>query len=85
MGIAASIARRRKATSKSVADADILNVSGRRCYVVGRSEAPRGIITLNDVLATPRDEWSRTPNVPSRSRGAATKKKMKNAEVDLQR
>ena len=34
--------------------------SGRRCYVVGESEAPRGIITLNDVLATPRDEWSQT-------------------------
>jgi len=34
--------------------------SGRRCYVVGESEAPRGIITLNDVLATPRDEWGRT-------------------------
>jgi CBS domain-containing protein len=34
--------------------------SGRRCYVVGESEAPRGIITLTDVLATPRDEWSQT-------------------------
>src|SRR4030095_13125243 len=34
--------------------------SGRRCYVVGESEAPRGIITLNDVLATPRDEWGQT-------------------------
>jgi len=32
--------------------------SGRRCYVVGESEAPRGIITLTDVLATPRNEWS---------------------------
>jgi Zn-dependent protease/CBS domain-containing protein len=34
--------------------------SGRRCYVVGPIEAPRGIITLNDVLAVPRDEWGRT-------------------------
>src|SRR5262245_4983842 len=34
--------------------------SGRRCYVVGEREAPRGIITLNDVLGTPRDEWSQT-------------------------
>jgi Zn-dependent protease len=34
--------------------------SGRRCYVVGESDAPRGIITLTDVLATPRDEWSHT-------------------------
>jgi Zn-dependent protease/predicted transcriptional regulator len=34
--------------------------SGRRCYVVGPSDAPRGIITLNDVLAVPRDEWDRT-------------------------
>ena len=34
--------------------------SGRRCYVVGESEAPRGIITLNDVLSVPRDEWDRT-------------------------
>jgi Zn-dependent protease/predicted transcriptional regulator len=34
--------------------------SGRRCYVVGESEAPRGIITLNDVLSVPRDEWGRT-------------------------
>ncbi len=34
--------------------------SGRRCYVVGESEVPRGIITLNDVLAVPRDEWSQT-------------------------
>ena len=34
--------------------------SGRRCYVVGSIEAPRGIITLNDVLAVPRDEWDRT-------------------------
>jgi Zn-dependent protease/predicted transcriptional regulator len=34
--------------------------SGRRCYVVGESEAPRGIITLTDVLATPRNEWSQT-------------------------
>src|SRR5262249_39131978 len=34
--------------------------SGRRCYMVGGSEAPRGIITLNDVLATPRGEWGRT-------------------------
>jgi len=34
--------------------------SGRRCYVVGESEAPRGIITLNDVLDVPRDEWGRT-------------------------
>jgi len=30
VGIAASIARRRKTTSKPGADADILNVSGRR-------------------------------------------------------
>jgi CBS domain-containing protein len=28
--------------------------------VVGPIEAPRGIITLNDVLAVPRDEWDRT-------------------------
>ena len=34
--------------------------SGRRCYVVGESEAPRGIITLNDLLSVPRDEWGRT-------------------------
>src|SRR6266498_210747 len=34
--------------------------NGRRCYVVGESEAPRGIITLNDVLSVPRDEWSQT-------------------------
>jgi Zn-dependent protease len=34
--------------------------TGRRCYVVGPIEAPRGIITLNDVLAVPRDEWNRT-------------------------
>jgi len=34
--------------------------SGRQCYVVGDSEAPRGIITLNDVLSVPRDEWSQT-------------------------
>jgi Zn-dependent protease/predicted transcriptional regulator len=34
--------------------------SGRQCYVVGESEAPRGIITLDDVLAVPRDEWSQT-------------------------
>ncbi|MCI0393041.1 MAG: site-2 protease family protein [Acidobacteria bacterium] len=34
--------------------------SGRRCYVVGESEAPRGIITLNDVLAVPRSEWDHT-------------------------
>ena len=34
--------------------------SGRRCYVVGESEAPRGIITLSDVLSVPRGEWSRT-------------------------
>jgi len=34
--------------------------TGRRCYVVGESEAPRGIITLNDALAVPRDEWSQT-------------------------
>jgi Zn-dependent protease/predicted transcriptional regulator len=34
--------------------------SGRRCYVVGESEAPRGIITLSDVLSVPRDGWGRT-------------------------
>jgi Zn-dependent protease len=34
--------------------------SGRRCYVVGEREAPRGIITLNDVLSVPRDEWGQT-------------------------
>src|SRR5262249_31678461 len=34
--------------------------SGRRCYVVGESEAPRGIITLSDALSIPRDEWGRT-------------------------
>ncbi len=34
--------------------------NGRRCYVVGESEAPRGIITLSDALSVPRDEWSRT-------------------------
>jgi CBS domain-containing protein len=34
--------------------------SGRRCYVVGESQAPRGIITLSDVLSVPRDEWGRT-------------------------
>ncbi|HEY9431912.1 MAG TPA: site-2 protease family protein [Blastocatellia bacterium] len=34
--------------------------SGRRCYVVGPIDAPRGIITLNDVLAVPRDEWGQT-------------------------
>jgi Zn-dependent protease/CBS domain-containing protein len=34
--------------------------SGRRCYVVGESEAPRGIITISDVLAVPRDQWSHT-------------------------
>jgi Zn-dependent protease/CBS domain-containing protein len=34
--------------------------SGRQCYVVGETEAPRGIITLNDVLNVPRDEWSQT-------------------------
>jgi CBS domain-containing protein len=34
--------------------------NGRRCYLVGESEAPRGIITLTDVLTTPRDEWSKT-------------------------
>jgi predicted transcriptional regulator len=34
--------------------------SGRRCYVVGPIEAPRGIITLNDVLVVPREEWGRT-------------------------
>ena len=28
--------------------------------VVGPIEAPRGIITLNDVLAVPRGEWGRT-------------------------
>ncbi len=32
--------------------------SGRHCYLVGENESPRGIITLSDVLATPRDEWS---------------------------
>jgi Zn-dependent protease/CBS domain-containing protein len=34
--------------------------SGRRCYVVGESEAPRGIVTLDNALSVPRDEWSRT-------------------------
>jgi CBS domain-containing protein len=34
--------------------------NGRRCYVVGESEAPRGIITLSDALSVPRDEWSQT-------------------------
>jgi Zn-dependent protease/CBS domain-containing protein len=33
---------------------------GRRCYVVGGAEAPRGIITLGDVLAIPREEWEQT-------------------------
>jgi CBS domain-containing protein len=28
--------------------------------VVGRSDAARGIIRLNDALATPREEWSQT-------------------------
>ncbi len=34
--------------------------SGRRCYLVGETEALRGIITISDVLAVPRSEWSRT-------------------------
>jgi CBS domain-containing protein len=34
--------------------------SGRRCYLVGESQASRGIITLSDVLSVPRDEWGQT-------------------------
>ncbi|HEU0179447.1 MAG TPA: site-2 protease family protein [Blastocatellia bacterium] len=34
--------------------------SGRRCYMVVESEAPRGLITLNDVLSVPRNEWGQT-------------------------
>lgn len=34
--------------------------SGRRCYLIGESETPRGIITLSDVLAVPRNEWGTT-------------------------
>jgi Zn-dependent protease/CBS domain-containing protein len=34
--------------------------SGRRCYLVGDNEWPRGIITLSDVLAVPRSEWGGT-------------------------
>ena len=34
--------------------------NGRRCYVVGESDAPRGIITLGDALSVPRDEWGQT-------------------------
>jgi Zn-dependent protease/predicted transcriptional regulator len=34
--------------------------SGRQCYVVGSGEMPRGIITLTDVLAVPRNQWSNT-------------------------
>jgi Zn-dependent protease/CBS domain-containing protein len=34
--------------------------SGRRCYLVGDNEWPRGIVTLSDVLAVPRSEWGGT-------------------------
>jgi Zn-dependent protease/CBS domain-containing protein len=34
--------------------------SGRRCFIVGERELPRGIITLTDVRAVPRDQWEVT-------------------------
>ncbi|MDX2029292.1 MAG: site-2 protease family protein [Blastocatellia bacterium] len=34
--------------------------SGRRCFLVGDRTAARGIITLTDVRAVPRDRWSTT-------------------------
>jgi Zn-dependent protease/CBS domain-containing protein len=35
--------------------------TGRRCFVVGEAEMPRGIITLSNVRAVPRHEWPYTP------------------------
>ena len=37
-----------------------LLLSGRRCYVVGDPATPKGIITLTDVRAVPRDQWGNT-------------------------
>lgn len=37
-----------------------LLLSGQRCFIVGSPELPRGIITLTDVRAVPRHEWSNT-------------------------
>lgn len=34
--------------------------SGRRCFIVGSPEQPRGIITLADVRTVPRTEWPNT-------------------------
>ena len=34
--------------------------SGRRCFLVGDQTATRGIITLTDVRAVPRDQWQST-------------------------
>jgi Zn-dependent protease len=34
--------------------------SAARCFIVGDQTAPRGIITISDVRAIPRDEWNVT-------------------------
>jgi len=34
--------------------------SGRRCFIVGDGVTPRGVITLAEVRAVPRDEWENT-------------------------
>lgn len=39
---------------------DYLLRSGRRCFIVGSPEHPRGIITLTDVRTVPRSEWTNT-------------------------
>lgn len=40
---------------------DIMLHSGRRCYTVASSDQAMGLITLADVKAIEREEWSRTP------------------------
>ncbi|HKX33564.1 MAG TPA: site-2 protease family protein [Blastocatellia bacterium] len=37
-----------------------LSLTGRRCFVVGELESPRGVITPSEVRAIPREEWPKT-------------------------
>ncbi|MBL8204537.1 MAG: site-2 protease family protein [Blastocatellia bacterium] len=37
-----------------------LLLSGRRCFIVGSFEQPRGLVTLTDVRKVPRHDWANT-------------------------